>query len=435
MLHSDILYNLTALNVPKCAVRLIQSYLTQRTMCIRYKGVTSKFEKCPGGGPQGGLLTGILFCLQVNKAGRPCPLPEQPSTRQNRYQDQALGNPDYPIVNQLPDLPFLGQEGSQDPTHGPSPVPGTSPPELPSLGQDRGQDPTLNPFSPLENSVPLCHSKEKLHKKSYVDDLTLLEKISLSKLVPKERIVGPPDWHDRFHLAMPPEQSILQHQLQDLLRFTTKHSMVLNAKKTKVFPFINSKTRDFVPQLSIETGKELEVIYQLKLVGVVITSDLTWQAHVEYTVKRVNSKLWQLARFRRLGAPREKLIKFYVLKIRSILMFAAVCFHHSLTIEQSQRIEMQQKRSCAIILGSKYKNYKWALYLTSLPRLDNLREEACLKWAVSAKNNPLHSSLFPLNTCNIETRTKKTFREYKCVTTKFYKSAVPAMTRKLNQIM
>ena len=40
MLHSDILYNLTALNVPKCAVRLIQSYLTQRTMCIRYKEVT-----------------------------------------------------------------------------------------------------------------------------------------------------------------------------------------------------------------------------------------------------------------------------------------------------------------------------------------------------------------------------------------------------------
>ena len=82
MLHSDILCNLTALNVPKCSVRLIQSYLTQRTMCVRYKGVTSQFEKCPGGGLQGGLLTGVLFCLQVNKAGNPCPLPELPSLRQ-----------------------------------------------------------------------------------------------------------------------------------------------------------------------------------------------------------------------------------------------------------------------------------------------------------------------------------------------------------------
>ena len=38
MLHSDILCNLTALNVPKCAVRLIQLYLTQRTMCIKVQG-------------------------------------------------------------------------------------------------------------------------------------------------------------------------------------------------------------------------------------------------------------------------------------------------------------------------------------------------------------------------------------------------------------
>ena len=65
MLHSDILCKLTALNVPKCAVKLIQSYLTNRTMCVGYKGATSSFEKCPGGGPQGGLLTGVLFCLQV----------------------------------------------------------------------------------------------------------------------------------------------------------------------------------------------------------------------------------------------------------------------------------------------------------------------------------------------------------------------------------
>ena len=73
-----------------------------------------------------------------------------------------------------------------------------------------------------------------------------------------------------------------------------------------------------------------------------ITSELTWQAHVDYTVKRVNGKIWQLVRFRQLGASREKLIQFYVLKIRSILMFASVCFHHSLTQEQSQKLEMQQ---------------------------------------------------------------------------------------------
>ena len=176
-------------------------------------------------------------------------------------------------------------------------------------------------------------------------------------------------------------------------------------------------------------------MYQLKLVGVMITSDLTWQAHVDYTVKRVSGKLWQLVRFRRLGAPRNKLTQFYILKIRSILMFALVCFHHSLTLEQSQELEMQQKQSLAVILGSEYHSYSHALTLTSLPRLDFLRKEACLKWAIGAQRNPLHTDLFPLNTCQIETRAKKTFQEYRCNTTKFYKSAVPAMTRQLNQVM
>ena len=35
MLHSDILCNLDALNVPKCATKLIKSYLTRRSMCVK----------------------------------------------------------------------------------------------------------------------------------------------------------------------------------------------------------------------------------------------------------------------------------------------------------------------------------------------------------------------------------------------------------------
>ena len=94
---------------------------------------------------------------------------------------------------------------------------------------------------------------------------------------------------------------------------------------------------------------------------------------------------------------------------------------------------MQQKRILAVILGSEYHSYRNAMNITSLPRLDKLREEACLKWASAAQSNPLHSDIFPLNTCQIDLRTKTKFNEYKCRTTKFYNSAVPAMTRQLNK--
>ena len=159
---------------------------------------------------------------------------------------------------------------------------------------------------------------------------------------------------------MPPHKSILQHQMQDLKVFTKQHHMVLNSKKTKCIPFNSSKSKDFMPQLQLEDGSFLEVIYQLKLVGLVITSELTWSAHVDYTVKRVNKVLWQLTRFKQLGAAQEKLITFYKLKIRSILMFGAVCFNSSLTIQQSQLLELQQRRSLLIILGLQYRSYDFA---------------------------------------------------------------------------
>ena len=209
--------------------------------------------------------------------------------------------------------------------------------------------------------------------------------------------------------------------------------MVLNAKQTKCLPFISSETKDFMPELRIKTEDSLEVIWELKLVGLIVTSDLTWHAHVEYTVGRVSKILWQLTRFKRLGASQDKLITFYVLKIRSILMFGSVCFHSSISSELSQRLELQQKRCFAIILGSQYGSYHNAATLLDLPRLDTLRSEACLKWANKAAANPQHTHLFPHSQSKIDTRHKQKYKEYFCHSAKYYNSAVPHMTRLLNK--
>lgn len=50
---------------------------------------------------------------------------------------------------------------------------------------------------------PLYNNKSKHHKKSYIDDLTLLEKILLSDLEVKEGAIGPPNYHYIFHLMLP----------------------------------------------------------------------------------------------------------------------------------------------------------------------------------------------------------------------------------------
>ena len=155
MLHSDILCNLSALNVPTCAVKLIQSYLTGRSMCVRYMGEESSFKRCPGGGPQGGLLTGLLFVVQVNKAGRPCsPLP---SIRQNCTLPPT-------VDSQEPEQPANQQHRV--------PIPDGF--ETPSFRHNKASQPAniiQGPEMPAlrENQVPLppCHSQDKLHKKVF----------------------------------------------------------------------------------------------------------------------------------------------------------------------------------------------------------------------------------------------------------------------------
>ena len=115
------------------------------------------------------------------------------------------------------------------------------------------------PGQDLRN-LPLCYNKKKTHKKAFIDDLTLLEKISLKDLEVKDRIIGPPSFHDRFHLTLPENKSILQHQLHDLVKYTKDNHMILNSKKTKCLPFNNYLTKDFVPVLSVEPGRNLDEI-------------------------------------------------------------------------------------------------------------------------------------------------------------------------------
>ena len=302
--HNVIITILADLNVPTCALRLIVSYLSRRRMCVRYNGAESTEQSIPGGGPQGGLLTVILFNLQVNLAGDPCPVPTL--------------------------LP-VGYAG-------PEPRPEHAGP------------------------LPLCHVKGKTMKKKYVDDLSLLESINLkTSLIPSAPIIGPCNWQEQPGLHLPEEHSVLQHQLADLLKFTTENKMKLNFKKTKILSFNLSTKYDFLPRLFFPNTEPLEVIYETRLLGVILASDLSWSPHVNDITKRATSKLWILVRFKSLGASQNQLLKVYQTRIRSTLEFASPVFTSGLAKEQSMKIESIQKKAFALILGKDYCNYEVAL--------------------------------------------------------------------------
>ena len=97
--------------------------------------------------------------------------------------------------------------------------------------------------------------------------------------------------------------------------------------------------------MSFPACEPLEVIYETRLLGVILTSNLSWSSHVTDICKRATQKLWVLIRFKSLGGTRDQLITVYQTRVRSTLEFAAPVFNSGLTKEHCREIEMVQKKS------------------------------------------------------------------------------------------
>ena len=278
-----------------------------------------------------------------------------------------------------------------------------------------------------------CQALGKTENKKFVDDLTILEVVLLKdNVVKKPSIIGPLNYHERHGLRLPTDATILQHKLKDLQEFMIRNKMLINSKKTIIIPFNFTKSRDFIPELSFPGGRTLDVIYQTKLVGVILDSSLIWGPHIEYTVTNATKKLWQLIRFKNLGACDEQLLTLYQLKIRCLLEFAAPAFHGVLTVQLSNDLEMVQKKAFAIILGSKYRSYRNALCLLSQDTLNSRRLKLSRNFATKYLTNDRHSDLFLPNPRYTAKSSKRKLTEPKCNTSRYYKSAVPFLTRLLN---
>ena len=125
----------------------------------------------------------------------------------------------------------------------------------------------------------------------YVDDLTLAEAIDLPKnvkyLADDER-PQPDMYHARTGHVLPLRNSKVQNQLYKTLDYTRRNEMKINYKKTKVMIFNPCTSIDVLPELSIENN-ELEVVDEIRLLGIIIRSDLKWIANTENMVKKGNN--------------------------------------------------------------------------------------------------------------------------------------------------
>ena len=244
----------------------------------------------------------------------------------------------------------------------------------------------------------------------------------------------PLQYHDRTEHTLPPQRSKVQDQLKEIVEYAKNNEMKVNKKKTKVMLFNSARKRDFTPRLKLENS-DIEVVEQLKLLGVQITNDLKWDANTLFITKKAYNKLWILRRLKLNGANREELKDIYCKHVRSVVEYAAVVWHSSLTRDNISDIERVQKCALSLILGKKYINYENALNILQLKKLCDRRETLCITFAEkSSKSDKFFSCWFVADEKLQNTRqAPQVVKPVQSRTSRFQKSALPYLTNIINR--
>ena len=132
-----------------------------------------------------------------------------------------------------------------------------------------------------------------MHKSVFVDDTTILEAVSLpTATVPLYPTDDCMCANPSSRLGIPSCRLALSHILDDIGKSSKHLEMVLNVKKTSIMMISFSKTYKAVPFVNVPHGDPLLVDDQVKLLGVLLDSQLSFWPLVEDLCTRCSKRMW-----------------------------------------------------------------------------------------------------------------------------------------------
>ena len=204
--------------------------------------------------------------------------------------------------------------------------------------------------------------------------------------------------------------SIMPLIVNSINEFSSTRGMKLNPLKCKemIVNFLQYRLPITSPMYIGDTP--IDQVNSYKLLGLYVTSDLSWNVHIDYICKKANSRLYALRLLKKSGLNTSDLIKIYCSLVRSVLEYVAPVWSN-LPDHLSRKIESLQKRALRIVYPEHC--YQEALQTSCLPTLSERRETICKDLKFNLKmsqniSNPLISIIKPLQTRNISYNLRST---------------------------
>ncbi|MCH1414829.1 MAG: DUF1891 domain-containing protein [Glaciecola sp.] len=227
-----------------------------------------------------------------------------------------------------------------------------------------------------------------------------------------------------FNTIADPFDPSPQLNMDSVTAWSTKNDMRINPKKSKEL-VITNRSQTIRPHPLTVAGKPIEVVSHTKLLGVTLSDDLSWNAHVDSIVSKASKRLFFLKQLKRAGVPSRNLTNIYSTITRPVLEYACVAWHSSLPCYLNNHIESVQRRAMRIIYPGV--PYSQALIAANIDSLHDRRETFCKRFAIemSNKHHKLNH-LLPHRRQNIKNvRSYRTYEPPRCRTSRFNNSFVP----------
>ena len=175
----------------------------------------------------------------------------------------------------------------------------------------------------------------------------------------------------------------------------------------------------------------MEQVNQTKLLGVVISDDLTWHQNTKTIIHKAYTRIIMLRKLCEFKVNINDLIQIYILYIRSVVEQSCVVWGSAITEQEKLDIERIQKTSLKIIYKADYISYENALTLSKLPSLTERRAKLMLKFALKCVKNERTATMCPKSRANRTTRNKEQYEVPYARTERYRQSAIPTIARLL----
>ena len=144
-------------------------------------------------------------------------------------------------------------------------------------------------------------------------------------------------------------------------------------------------------------------------------------------VSKASKRLHIIRVLRRGGVITADLVAIYVALVRSVLEYCCVVWHNALPAYLPSEIQRVQMRALRIIYPRS--SYKEALQLAKIARLEDRRNELCMRtFDKITKGGPLSKHLTPISTIahDYSLRNSNSWTSFKCRTERFRRSFFPS---------